>query len=554
MKKSLLCLLLAALMLLSSACAFVPQDDEPEYVSTEIDIKEMVKLNTGKENGYLCSLTGDPDEDAIIWEWVEKLYFEWRERYDAILAEGDHEITPVASKSTADFTDSVYMEFTDKKGNEPTRTVKTLSGYKSVTIKEDEYGGWINEGMKQEAKGYYYTAKIDGRWYFIDPNGYPTIIRGMSGMTHAYANSQYQKDVMVTKYGTIEKWAIAATRQLDPLYINARTVIESSDPYLRDVQYKVPYQDKVQLVADYETLIGGRDWSKKSGSTILLYGMHVFDRRFPVYADEYMQEQIEKDGYYNDPYFIGYAIDNELPVNEDMLSQFMYLDKSLPINHYSYAAAWTFAVHELGKENPSPLEITRPAIQDLFRAFVYDRYYCVAVNAIRKYDDRHLILGNRALNGQLTSEAMNRVAGYWCDVVSYNWYEEWTPTAELLDNVSKWTGKPIIITEFFAQAKECEMNLKNKVDNIAPTVKTQAERGKFYQNYCLRLLECPNVAGWYWFMYSEATPGDGNSSYMNDNTRNMGLYSNNLNLYTDFAEYVAELNKNVYTIIEHLDQ
>ncbi len=555
MKKTLMCLFLAAIMLLSSACAAVPVDDEPEYASALIEFENLMRLNAGKTSGYLCALTGDEEKDAKIWAWAEECYQDFRTRYDDILAQGDAAIDPVATKSTKDFTDKVYMEFVSRKNTEKTRTVATLTNYKpNTTVERDVYGGWINESMKQEAKGYFYTAKIDGRWYFIDPLGYPCIITGFSGMTYQYAGSKHHKEMMLQKWGSPEKWAIAATRDLDEYYVNTRSVIEVADPYLRDVQNKLCYQDKLGFIADYERKIGGYDTEAKSGSTILLYGMHVFDPKFVTFCNEKAEELITADGYYDDPYFIGYAIDNEIPTNQDMLSQFLNLDISLPINHYSYAAAWTFIVHETGKTDPSPLDKTKYVYQDLFRAFVYDRYFKVAVAAVRAVDDRHLILGTRALNNQRDSEGINRVSGYWCDVLSYNWYQDWTPDAKQLDQISKWSGKPFIITEFYAMSDDCEWELKNELNTITPKVGTQTERGKFYQNYCLRLLECDSLIGWYWFNYLEATPGDGSSKYMNEDTANTGLYSNDLNMYTDFAKYVGELNKNIYSLIQHFNK
>ncbi len=555
MKKSFLCLLLAALMLLSAVACASSVDDEGEYIPTEAaEISALMRLGTAKTSGYLCELTGDAEKDAAIWAWANELYDEFRARYDEILASGDAVIDPVASKSTKDFTDSVYMQFSNRKGYEATRTLATLTNYRENTaIQFDEYGGWKNETMRQEAKGYYYTAKVEGRWYFIDPLGYPCIVSGMAAMTHIYSGSKHHKTVTIEKYGTAEKWAIAATRDLDELYVNGRSVVEVAQPYLTDVQNKVPYQDKFAFISGYERKIGGYDTDAKSGSTILLYGMHVFDPDFVDFCNLAAAEKIAADGYYDDPYFIGYALDNEIPVNGDMLTQFLNLDKALKINHYSYAAAWTFLVRETGKENPTILDANRSDLQDLFRAFVYDRYFAVTVTAVKAVDDRHLILGTRALNIQRDSEGINRVSGYWCDVISLNWYKDWTPSATQLDNIAKWSGKPMIITEFFAMADECEMDLKNPLKTTSAKVATQAERGKFYQNYCLRLLECDNIVGWYWFMYLEATPGDGNSTYMNDATANTGLYSNNHNLYVDFAAYVGELNRNKYSLIQYFN-
>ena len=59
-----------------------------------------------------------------------------------------------------------------------------------------------------------YSKKIDGRWWFIDPLGYPCIVRTISGPTINYLGSPNQKKAALDKYGTSEKWTIATIRWL----------------------------------------------------------------------------------------------------------------------------------------------------------------------------------------------------------------------------------------------------------------------------------------------------------------------------------------------------
>ena len=45
--------------------------------------------------------------------------------------------------------------------------------------KYTQYGGWKNEALKQEATGRFYVKKVDGKWTYIDPEGYPFISTGL---------------------------------------------------------------------------------------------------------------------------------------------------------------------------------------------------------------------------------------------------------------------------------------------------------------------------------------------------------------------------------------
>ena len=552
--------MLAAVTLLSSACGAAAPAAEtvPQAANLSALTPIEVEIKTDRTTGYLSPITGNETKDKKIWAWAEQIYQEWKAREDDILANGAASSSKI-DRSERDFTENVYGQYSSSTPKAyKTRTLSTLKGFTPKSVELDEYGGWKNEAMRQEAKGYFYVAKINGRWWYIDPLGYPYLASGVCGMTYQYSGSEYQKKVIIEKYGSFEKWAIAATLEVKEIDVNARSVLDNANPYLRDVPGQIPYQDKFGFISGYERKIGGYDTEAKSGSTILLYGMHVFDPDFVTYADELAGTAILADGYYDDPYFIGYATDNEIPVGNGMLTEFISLDiKNTKINYYSYAVAWTFLAHETGKDNPTFLDANKTELKDKFRGMVYDRYFAVVVPAIRKYDDRHLILGTRALNVQRDSEWLNRVSGYWCDVISLNWYKDWTPSADQLENIAKWANKPMIITEFFAKGEDACVGvaegMTNSLNTTSPVVATQADRGKFYQNYVLRLIESKNVIGWMWFTYTEATPGDGTSKYQNDGFSNTGLYSNDHEIYTDFAEYMAELNRNKYALTQYFD-
>ena len=85
------------------------------------------------------------------------------------------------------------------------------------------------------------------------------------------------------------------------------------------------------------------------------------------------------------------------------------------------------------------------------------------------------------------------------------------------------------------------------------TVRTQDDRGKFYQNYALMLMECRGCVGFDWFKYWDNDPTDTGADPSNRDS-NKGIYSNAFEEYTDLTEYMKELNTQKYNLIEFFDE
>jgi hypothetical protein len=98
-----------------------------------------------------------------------------------------------------------------------------------------------------------------------------------------------------------------------------------------------------------------------------------------------------------------------------------------------------------------------------------------------------------------------RAAGKYADVISVNYYGAWTPAMEKLHNWERWSGKPVMITEWYT--KGMDAGLPNNT-GAGWNVRTQGDRGLFYQNYTLALLESRVVAGWHWFKFIDNDPQD----------------------------------------------
>ena len=290
--------------------------------------------------------------------------------------------------------------------------------------------------------------------------------------------------------------------------------------------------------------------NSNSGSTTFSENntMPVFDPDFAEYADEYAKNNVTAP---DNPYIIGYSLDNELPMDDIMLDNYLTIDPTKKVNLHSYATAWTWFKNVTGKDNPSGADIT-DEIRDRFRGFIWNKYFEVTVAAFRRYDPNHMIIGTRFLTVAAKSKWVMKVAGHYLDAITTNWYFQWTPDAETLEYMSKNADKPFIITEFYAKAGDSEGNLANR-SGAGFYVETQQDRGDYYHNFTLRMLECQNLVGWYWLQYIDNDPDNGIGD-LSSRDSNKGIISNYHNEYTVLTSAMKEINQNIYRIATYFDK
>ena len=84
------------------------------------------------------------------------------------------------------------------------------------------------------------------------------------------------------------------------------------------------------------------------------------------------------------------------------------------------------------------------------------------------------------------------------------------------------------------------------------TVKTQADRGRFYQNFTLALLEHPRCVGWHWFKYMDNDPTSTTADPSNLNS-NKGFLTNTYEPYPELLDRIRAINEQVPALIEFFD-
>ncbi len=419
----------------------------------------------------------------------------------------------------------------------PTRVISSLPGYALHADSERSIYGGI-KATPHAATGFFYAKKIASRWWLIDPSGYRFINVGVVDV-HIPPGSATVNRNLREKFGTPARWADATTDFLRAHGFNG-TGAWSDDAVLRAAKRPVVYTPIWNFMSEYGKHRGGM-YQQSGHMGYPKDCIFVFDPEFVTFCDEYAKQlAATKD----DPWLLGHYSDNELPFYRKALDNFL----SLPAADPGHKAAEEWLAQRRARHLADETGITDAMRLD-FLGFVADRYLQVTTAAIRKYDPNHLCLGPRFTGQALDARTIFEAAGRYLDVIAVNYYHAWSPAPERMRNWGEWSGKPFLVTEWYA--KGMDSGYAN-TSGAGWVVKTQADRGRFYQNFTIGLIESGNCVGWHWFKYMDNDPGDQTVDPSNTNS-NKGEVNLRFEAYTPLTEAMTELNGQIYGLAEYFD-
>ena len=95
----------------------------------------------------------------------------------------------------------------------------------------------------------------------------------------------------------------------------------------------------------------------------------------------------------------------------------------------------------------------------------------------------------------------------------------------------------------FAEGEDSGLN---NVKGAGFTVPTQKDRGHFYENFTLGLLQNKNVIGWHWFRYID----DGDLKTKGQSS-NKGIVNIDYQEYSELAESMKVINSQAYSLSDY---
>ena len=364
------------------------------------------------------------------------------------------------------------------------------NSYANSACRTTKYGGFLDSRV--EGTGFFRVEKIEGIWWFVDPEGYLFFSAGstcinsrselarLEGREYLFAALPPDETDVAGQTASVEgrpsiytwnlyrrfgpewynKWLDLTVNRMDSWGLN--TIGNWSDPALGRTGRK----------AYVVTL---RGWGIETG----LMGMpDVYAPDFEKRIDESASRQCSP--YKDDPYMLGYFIGNEppWPERESELADLILAGENTPMK--------SELIKFLDEQDT-------PERRKEFVYNAYKRFINIVNEAVRKHDPDHLNLGIR-FGGSPPDDIIEASKGF--DVFSINIYG-YSADHEALQRINDLTGLPVIIGEF-----HFGMPGRGMAPGLAQVL-NQEERGAAYQYYVENAAAHPALIGTHWFQWTD---------------------------------------------------
>jgi len=408
----------------------------------------------------------------------------------------------------------------------------------------DEYRAW-NEAPARDAAGFFRVEEIDGRWWFIAPNGrlwFATGIDVIGSGGHARLDETVEKahSWLPPKEGPFSKswhsdWAGGDYWSSPSLY--RANLIRKWGP--DEFEARCVERAIDRMIAWNFTSIG--NWSDRElfEARKLPYftmGPHTWDAQVP-YATEKIHDAFHPDfpdqarraakmleRFRDDPWCVGHFVDNEvdwrdfprrvleLPRDQPARAEWIKRLKAKYGTIEALNEGWgvSAASFDALRWPPGWRHAAKGALDDLaeYRGEFARSWYRIWAAAIRETDPNHLLLGSRLHGGNRFPEVIKACADYM-DVVSFNHYDL-SPSREEYDRYYEIARKPFLIGEYGFNSLDAGLL------TTAVPVADQKDRGIGYRYYTEQMASIPYFVGGHYFQYLDEPVtgrGDRETSY-----------------------------------------
>ena len=399
--------------------------------------------------------------------------------------------------------------------------------------------------------GFFRTAKdADGRWHFVDPLGKPFFLAGVGsanprGDYNAKLGYAPYGRTVARKYPSVSDWSTNTLARLTSWGFN---MVSSPEKTL--LHRGLPHAT-ILSIGTMMSSCGDYDILPCDGGPCTAFP-NVFSPKFEAYCRYVARRQCAPNK--DDPWLIGYYIDNELSWWGDMRKFSTPPARGLfdacakkPAGHSARVALEAF-LKERGIASPeaAPVEVTREFIRLIAR-----RYFEITTRAIREADPNHLVLGCRFAGLRSSDPVVWEECGRYCDVVSANVYPmvdldrgvalnglhaKARPIADIIAEHAAMAGKPVIVTEWSFTALDSGLPCTH---GAGQRFFTQRERAAAAGVFARTLYALPCCAGYVFFKWSDQ-PVCGRKSEKSENS-NYGLVNADDEPWPELVAALAEV-------------
>ncbi|HAH25809.1 MAG TPA: hypothetical protein DCL77_18970 [Prolixibacteraceae bacterium] len=353
-----------------------------------------------------------------------------------------------------------------------------------------KFGGYLNAKVK--ATGFFRTEKINGRWWFVDPEGCLFLSVGVDCVGPGGGGNAINIDKRRNMYKELPPAGIG----FNPEKPNSANFGTWNLFRRYGDDYPAKSKDLVVKRMDKWGLNTIANWSSsevtalnKKAFMTQLRGLGT-DGALMGLADIYAADYATKldaacksfvEPLRDNPWIIGYFVANE-PAwleQEDRLCQIILDGPERPIKN------------ELNQF------LTGNDTKERRKQFIYNtfRIFLETVNkTVKRYDPNHLNLGMRF--GHVPAKEVQVICKDAFDVFSFNCYAL-VPPKEFMDQIMEGTGLPMIIGEFHFGTVD------RGIAQSLWQVNSQQERGVAYRYYTEHAYSHPGLIGTAYFQWSD---------------------------------------------------
>ena len=405
----------------------------------------------------------------------------------------------------------------------------------------NQYGGWT-KGPRLEATGHFYPVKRGGVWWLVDPEGYlfwshgSNCVRPNSGDTPTSDREHYFAELPFDAFKGRGSWAVhgyyVGKTPYDTYNFTASNLRlkygEDWQRHFAETSHKRFHAWGMNTIANWSDpavyRLGKTPYTttlNSSGPVIAGsegYWGQFRDPFHPDFRRNMATTMSRQQQTANDPWCIGYFVDNELGWgNETSLATAalvspatqpakvavvdMLRKKYETIEKFNTAwetnhADWNALLTSTTAPNASNAAVTA----DLREGYtlIAEEYFKVIREELKRVAPNKIYFGCRFA---WVNDRAVRAADKYCEVLSFNLYQYDLSDFKLPEGVDK----GFIIGEFHFGALDRGM----LHTGLCP-VANQEERAAAYEKYVRSALEHPHIVGTHWFLFGDqATTGRG---------------------------------------------
>ena len=451
--------------------------------------------------------------------------------------------------------------------------------------------GLFAQGEKADtdlATGFVHVKQIDGVWWFIGPEGNRFLSLGVNHIEPHLWLAPYNREATLKRYGqdmidaegrfdtksdAAKKWIDRQVEICEDLHFNSfgKHIHPTIDPVL--------YQDQVYFLAAMETAPLAR-WIQAVGEGPM---PDVFSEEFEAIVNDKAGEVCGQ--YKDNPNLLGYVYtdipfwimpdylqkrENEYVMIYPWVNAIMRLGYHTPgkqkwITHLQqrydtpekatnawgisfvpiYGMSWNKLARMQTWFNPTDIESVKADMLS-FLELIAEKYYELHYKAIRKYDQNHLIIGDKndiAMYHPFLTSALKK----YVDVIAVQSYNPWSVDEKTTEWIYEQTGKPIYNGDgSFAFVHPRQQ--KYQVKGWWTGAKNMEDVIRMYRETLEGMMAKPYMIGWHHCgilqQWDEAERGDVAS---NEN----GFMDPFENYYTSWTKVIRKTNANAQKLHEN---